>query len=139
MSWIEGKLNFVSLGKSYNHVSGMPLHENPKTRCRSRVQIYNGDEIRLGGNVDGETGGGFSDFIFLVNAPALGDRPHASGGRAPRPVPVASQPAPAPHNPPPSFVPRPAAAAPLRASANEAEAERKRRREFDRKQQERVA
>ena len=139
MAWIDGELNFVSLGKSYNFVGGMPLHANPKTRCASRVQIYNGDEIRLGGNVDGEIGGGFSDFIFRVDAQALGDRPHACGRRAPLSAPVALQPAPAPHNPPPSFVPRPAAAAPPRASATEAEAERKRRRESDRKQQERVA
>jgi hypothetical protein len=111
ISWINGKLNLVSLGKTYNHVNGMPLHSDPKTHRRSCVQIYNGDEIRLGGNVDGQKGGGFSDFIFLVNAPALGDRP----------------------------LPRPAAAAPPRASANEAEAERKRRRQSDRKQQERVA
>ena len=121
ISWIDGKLNFVSLGKTFNHVNRVPLHADVK-RVLSRVQIYNGDVIRLGARPMA-AGGGFSDFVFLVDAPALGNRPHASGTGAPLSVPVAMQPASAPPLNPPPLAPR-AAAAPPHAMANEAEAER---------------
>ena len=55
----------------FNFVNEVPLRAQWKS-YPSRVQLYDGDVLRLGGNLDGKTHGGLQDFVFRVDAPSLG-------------------------------------------------------------------
>ena len=111
-------LRFKSMGKTFNHVNNTPLHGTIK-RYEKSALIYDGDVLRLGGNLDNKTDGGLTEHVFRVHAPALGARPTAeTAARAASPTAspaaaaaAAAAPAPAPA-PAPAQAPAPAAAAP---------------------------
>ena len=69
-------LRFKSMGKTFNHVNNTPLHGTIK-RYEKSALIYDGDVLRLGGNLDNKQDGGLSEHVFCVHAPALGARPAA--------------------------------------------------------------
>ena len=70
----DSGLTLISKGQSFNFVNESPLHATSSRRPTS-MQIYDGDVLRFGGNLDGKPGGGVQDFVFRVDAPALGSRP----------------------------------------------------------------
>ena len=58
-------LLFTCVGTSFSFINGVPLHaRNPKYPRQTR--LFNGDIIRLGGNLDGQPGGGYLAFVYCV-------------------------------------------------------------------------
>ena len=76
-----GRLMFYAKGQSYSFINGTPLHATSK-RYSASMQIYDGDVLRLGGNLSGKTGGDYDEFVYRVDAPALGERQCAAAAPA---------------------------------------------------------
>ena len=75
----DGHMILTSKGKSYNFINGNPLHVSGSQAAAagvpSQARLYDGDDIRLGGDLDGRQRGGYDKFCFRVEAPELGLRP----------------------------------------------------------------
>ena len=81
----DGILTFTTKGQSFSFINEIPFHAKVK-KCMRSDRLYNGDLLRLGGGIDGKPppGGNFSEFIYRMEAPALGERPpplHLDTGR----------------------------------------------------------
>ena len=75
----DGILTFTTKGQSFSLINEIPFHAKVK-KCMRSDRLYNGDLLRLGGGIDGKPppGGNFSEFIYRIEAPALGERPPPS-------------------------------------------------------------
>ena len=66
----DGHMILTSKGKSYNFINGNPLHVSGSQAAAagvpSQARLYDGDDIRLGGDLDGRKRGGYDKFCFRV-------------------------------------------------------------------------
>ena len=88
----DGVLTFITKGQSFSFINETPLHATSKKYKRS-ARLYHGDLLRLGGDIDGNPGGSFSEFIYCVEASELGERPPPSSSTPPASVAATSAPA----------------------------------------------
>ena len=58
-------LRCKSVGKTFNHVNNKPLHGMDR-RYEKSALIYDGDVLRLGGNLDNKVGRGNLHFFFVI-------------------------------------------------------------------------
>ena len=91
-------ITLQTTGQSYSFVNENPLHATSVKYPKS-MQLYDGDLLRFGGGLTGKKGGGFSKFVYRVDAPPLGKRPSTAAAApsalpptaptaAPRPMPT---------------------------------------------------
>ena len=69
-----GEMHFHQLGASFSFVNELPVHVRSAGRPSS-TRVFDGDTLRLGGNLDGKPHSGLRRFMFRLDAPSLGKRP----------------------------------------------------------------
>ena len=92
ISYIGSELMLTSLGRSYSFINGLPYHATSKLHPRGG-RLFDGDVIRIGGNLSGRPGGDYSKFVLRVDHPPLGERPAASPPSPPLPASAGATPA----------------------------------------------
>ena len=74
ISFAGSNLVFTALGKSYSFINEQPYHSASKIYPRDE-RLFDGDVLRIGGNLRGRPGGEYSKFVLRVDHPPLGERP----------------------------------------------------------------
>ena len=121
LSYSGEALLFISVGRSFNFVNEVPVHAKGK-RVPTRMRVYDGDIIRLGGDLSGRADGDYTAFVFRVDHSPLGRRPalaasvHSLPGSAPTAASISSRPV-RPATPLPMAAPVPAATPPVQPAA----------------------
>ena len=91
-------LTLYALGQTFTFFNESPLHAKSQKRPASG-KLYDGDVLRLGGDLSGKASGDYDEFIYRVDAPSLGTRPLPDAIPAAQPAPppaMAPQAAPPP-------------------------------------------